>query len=81
VSEGVREWPRSPVQRERKFSAVRGTVSRKSSMTTRPSEEEPTVRSRNTTGLIGLRVMDVMIEDKWVNSECGSEAGSVGVRE
>jgi hypothetical protein len=56
-------------------------VSRKSSMTTRPSEEEPTVRSRNTTGLIGLRVMDVMIEDKWVNSECGSEAGSVGVRE
>jgi hypothetical protein len=50
-------------------------------MTTRPSEEEPTVRSRNTTGLIGLRVMDVMIEDKWVKIVSKGVCGSVGVRE
>mmetsp|Transcript_21393 Transcript_21393/g.31562 ORF Transcript_21393/g.31562 Transcript_21393/m.31562 type:complete len:115 (+) Transcript_21393:879-1223(+) len=45
-----RPVPRSPVQRQRKLSAVRGTTSARNSISMRPLGDPPMVMSKNTTG-------------------------------
>nr|CAB3452894.1 unnamed protein product [Digitaria exilis] len=46
--------PFSPVQRQRKFSAVLGTLSAKSSMTTRPALALPMRMSKKTLGFLAM---------------------------
>ena len=53
----MRPTPSSPVHRHRKFSAVRETMSTRSSISMRPLGDLPIVISRNTTGLSVLVII------------------------
>ena len=61
-----RPTPFSPVHKQRKFSAVKGMISARSSISMRPLEDPPILMSKNTTGF------SVLIVGRHLASTCGA---------